>query len=108
MNGMTFQAFIICAAVAAANTAWAGDAAAGKEKSKPCAACHGETGISAAADFPKIAGQYNGYLLKALTDYKSGARKNPIMASQVTNLNPRDMEDLAAYYSSQTGLFTKR
>ena len=29
---------------------------------------------------PKLAGQYPDYLAKALRDYKSGARKNPIMA----------------------------
>ena len=43
------------------------------------------------------------YLLKSLRDYKSGARKNPIMGGQVGSLNPQDMADLAAFYSSQKG-----
>lgn len=81
---------------------------AGKEKSRPCAACHGPDGNSPAADFPKLAGQHYDYLLKALKDYKAGERKNPIMAPQVANLTARDMQDLAAYYSRQPGLVGKR
>ena len=87
--------------------AYAGDPAAGKEKSKACAACHGENGISQAADFPKLAGQYNDYLVHTLKDYQSGARKDAIMAGQVANLKPKDIDDLAAYYSSQQALTTK-
>jgi len=64
-------------------------------------------GNSVAPDFPKIAGQHYDYLLKALNDYKSGARKSPIMAPLVANLSQRDIEDLAAWYSSQSGLVMK-
>jgi cytochrome c553 len=82
----------------------AGEAASGKKKSEACAACHGPDGNSPAGpDFPRLAGQHYDYLLKALRDYKSGARKNPIMGSQVLNLNAQDMADLAAYYSSLRG-----
>jgi len=83
----------------------AGDAASGKQKSQACAACHGPDGNSPTGpDFPRLAGQHYDYLLKALRDYRSGARKNPIMAAQVGNLNPQDMADLAAFYSSQKGV----
>ena len=95
------------AALTLACTAHAGDPAAGKEKSKVCAACHGENGISQAPDFPKLAGQYNDYLVRALSDYKAGTRKNPIMAGQVANLKREDIADLAAYYSSLRALETK-
>jgi cytochrome c553 len=88
--------------------AHAGDPEAGKEKSRTCAACHGADGNSAAADFPRLAGQHYDYLVKALHDYKTGARKNAIMAPQVANLNQRDLEDLAAYFSEQQGLVTRR
>ena len=81
---------------------------AGKEKSRTCAACHGPDGNSAAADFPKLAGQHYDYLVKTLRDYKSGARKNAIMAPQVANLTQRDFEDLAAFYSRQQGLVTRK
>lgn len=81
---------------------------AGKEKARPCAACHGADGNSASPDFPRLAGQYYDYLVRALTDYKSGARKNPIMAPQAASLSRRDMEDIAAYFSEQRGLVEKR
>lgn len=93
-----------CAALMAGGAAQAANPEAGKEKSKVCAACHGPDGNSAAADFPKLAGQNQDYLVKALADYKSGERKNAIMALQAANLSKRDIEDLAAYYSRQTGL----
>jgi cytochrome c553 len=96
-----------CLMIAVSAPAAAGDADAGKKKSQTCTACHGPDGNSSAPDFPKIAGQHYDYLVKALKDYRSGARKNPIMAPLVANLTQRDVEDLAAYYSSQRGLVTK-
>jgi cytochrome c553 len=97
--------------------AHAADPVAGKEKSKACAACHGAGGVSAEtahganapspSDFPKLAGQYNDYLVRALNDYKLGVRKNPIMAGMVANLSKEDIADLAAYFSSQQALSTK-
>lgn len=86
----------------------AADAAAGKEKSAICAACHGADGNSPTPDFPRLAGQHPDYLLRALLDYKHGNRKNPIMQGQVANLSRQDMMDLAAWFSSQTGLKTVR
>ena len=91
-----------------AGVAHAGNPEAGKEKSRTCAACHGADGNSATGDFPKLAGQHYDYLVKTLKDYKTGARKNAIMAPQVANLNQRDFEDLAAYYSHQQGLATRK
>lgn len=84
-----------------------GDAEAGKAKSATCAGCHGPDGVSPAPTFPTLAGQYSDYLYHALKDYKSGKRKNPIMAGQVQNLSDADMADLAAYYSKQKGLTLK-
>jgi cytochrome c553 len=52
--------------------------------------------------FPKIAGQGEGYIYKQLKDFKSGARKDATMAGMVAALKDQDMQDLAAYYSSQT------
>ena len=89
--------------------AYAGDAAAGKDKAaKQCAACHGENGVSQAPDFPNLAGQHYDYLVRALKDYQSGARKNPIMSGQAANLKPADIDDVAEYFSSLKGLTTKR
>jgi cytochrome c553 len=88
-------------------SAFAGDADAGKSKSAACAACHGADGNSAAPDFPRLAGQHYDYLVKVITDYKTGARKDPIMAPMAANLGVKDIEDLSAFYSEQKGLFVK-
>ncbi|MDQ2696104.1 MAG: c-type cytochrome [Pseudomonadota bacterium] len=81
-----------------------GDPAAGRQKSAPCQACHGPDGNSPTPDFPRLAGQYADYLRQALADYKSGARKNPIMSGMMAGLSDRDIADLAAFYASQKGL----
>lgn len=83
-----------------------GDAFAGKAKSASCAACHGADGNSQIPANPKLAGQHAGYLVRALEEYKSGARQNPIMAGMAAALSEQDMEDIAAYFASQSGLVT--
>jgi cytochrome c553 len=55
-------------------------------------------------NYPKLAGQYQDYLIKALSDYRSGKRTNVIMANFAGQLSNQDIEDLAAWYSSQEGL----
>ena len=99
---------VLAAAFALPVAAASGDAEAGKNKSAPCAACHGPEGVSASPEFPNLAGQYADYLQTALSHYKNGKRKNPIMTAQVANLTPKDMADLAAYFSSQKQLVVKR
>jgi cytochrome c553 len=81
----------------------AGDAEAGKEKAaQVCVACHGADGNKPSApDQPVLAGQHPDYLVKALSDYKSGKRQNPIMKGFASTLSRKDMEDLAAWFSSQ-------
>lgn len=84
-----------------------GNYEAGKAKSAACAACHGADGVSTVPSFPILAGQNHDYLYHALKDYKSGKRKNPLMAGQVENLSDADMADLAIYFSKQKGLILK-
>jgi cytochrome c553 len=73
-----------------------------EEQLKNCATCHGEDGNKPLApDFPKLGGQHYDYLLHALKAYKSGARKNAIMAGQAKDLTTKEMEALAYYYSKQ-------
>ena len=79
----------------------AGDAAAGKEKSALCAACHGADGNSAVAMWPKLAGQHAPYTERQLRLIKSGDRAVPEMAGIAAGLSEQDMADLAAYYASQ-------
>lgn len=83
----------------------AADVEAGKKKAaEVCAACHGADGNSQTADFPRIAGQHADYMRKTLRDYKSGARKDPIMAGFANQLSPQDIENVAAYFAAQKGL----
>ena len=81
----------------------AGNAEAGKQRAaQVCVACHGADGNKPSApDQPVLAGQYPDYIVKALRDYKSGKRKNPIMSGFASGLTVQDMEDVAAWFSSQ-------
>lgn len=79
----------------------AGDAAAGKKKSATCAACHGPDGNSTNPLWPKLAGQHAAYLVKQMKAFKSGERKDPVMAPMAAPLSDEDIENLAAYYASQ-------
>lgn len=79
-------------------------AASVREKAKVCAGCHGIDGNSTNPQFPRLAGQYADYLVKALKDYKSGARPNPIMRGFAGGLSERDMTELAAWFASHPGL----
>ncbi len=93
-------------AVAAASvplaTQAAGDPAAGKAKSAVCAACHGPDGNSTNPMWPKLAGQHAQYLAKQLRDFRAGRRNDPMMAPMAKPLSDQDIENLAAYFSSQT------
>lgn len=89
-------------ALAVAAPAVAADLAAGAAKAKEvCAACHGMDGNSAQADYPKLGGQHPDYLAKALRDYKTAKRKNPIMAGFAAGLTRQDIDNLSAYYAQQ-------
>jgi cytochrome c553 len=97
------------AALASANAA-AADLEAGKKKvQEVCAACHGIDGAPPTTpDYPKLAGQYPDYLAKTLRDYKSGARKNPIMAGMAQGLTDKDIENVSAYFASQPSNLASR
>src|SRR5204862_2900049 len=90
-------------AMAIAAGAHAGDAARGKQKAEQvCAACHGPDGNKPSApDQPVLAGQYQDYLVRALSDYKNGRRNNAIMKGFAGQLSKQDIEDLATWFSSQ-------
>ncbi|MGK0375697.1 MAG: cytochrome c553 [Arenicella sp.] len=75
----------------------------GQKASASCAACHGKTGDGAQSAFPKLAGQYESYLIQALKDYRSNDRQNMIMSGQATNLSIAEIKVLSAWFSSQDG-----
>jgi cytochrome c553 len=82
----------------------------GKQKAAACAACHGEAGISKGPQWPNLAGQHVSYLRQALHEYQAGylagQRRDIIMGPMVSTLDEQAIEDIAAYFASQPGLFT--
>ncbi len=95
---------VIAMALCLTGVAYAGgDAEAGKAASAVCAGCHGADGNSSIPTNPKLAGQYESYLVQALKDYRSGARQSAIMAGFVSGMKDQQIADLAAYFSSQEG-----
>jgi cytochrome c553 len=108
-NKRNFAVVLAVAAWVASGPATAADLAAGKAKAtEVCAACHGADGNSTSQDFPKLGGQHPDYLDKALRDYKSGLRKNPIMAGFAKPLSKEEIANLAAYYASQPAVVASR
>lgn len=81
-----------------------GDATAGQAKAAACGACHGMDGNSSDAQYPKLAGQSEQYIVRQLTDFKAGKRQNPIMLGMATPLSEQDMHDIGAYFASKTSL----
>jgi cytochrome c553 len=96
-------AAILAAPLAMAQGAPAGDAAKGREKTQMCQGCHGIEGWRTAFPevyrVPKISGQHEAYLVKALQQYKSGERSHPSMRGIAASLSDQDMADLAAYFA---------
>jgi cytochrome c553 len=94
---------LACALAVAGGAQARGNPEAGKKKAEAvCAACHGADGAKPTApENPILAGQYYDYLVKALKDYKTGKRDNAIMKGFAAGLSTQDIEDLAAWFSSQ-------
>jgi cytochrome c553 len=109
---MTLRTLVLLAAATAlgTSTALAADAEAGKKKvQEVCAACHGIDGAQPTTpEYPKLAGQYPDYLAKTLRDYKSGQRKNPIMAGMAQGLTDKDIENVALYFYTQPSNLASR
>jgi len=95
--------FVLVVTLSLAGMAGAADREAGKKKAaEVCVACHGAEGNKPSDPTqPVLAGQHADYLERALTDYKIGRRNNPIMKGFAAQLSKKDIEDLAAWFSSQ-------
>lgn len=106
----TIRIALAAAALLAAGGTCAANLEAGKAKAQEvCQACHGMDGQSAAsAEYPRIGGQHQDYLAKALRDYKSGARKNAIMAGMAAGLTDKDIENVSAYFYTQPSVLASK
>lgn len=111
MKSLALLTGLLFAALSLANPAWANPTSAPAAKGDPakaqkivndvCGACHSTDGNSTSPAYPVLAGQHPEYIAKQLGEFKAGARKNAIMAPNVTNLSADDMLNLAAYFSAQ-------
>jgi cytochrome c553 len=98
-----------CAAITYTTTTLASDDVGKKKADEACAACHGPEGNKPITpETPRLAGQEYGYLVRALTDYRKGTRDNAVMSAMAKPLTEKEIRDLAAYFSRQQGLTTKR
>ncbi|MGO4386497.1 cytochrome c [Microvirga sp. 2YAF29] len=97
---LTLAALGAVLGIVAPEAAGAGDAKAGRQKITTCQACHGLDGLSKNPEAPNLAGQIEGYLVKALAEYKAETRKNESMNIVAKDLSDQDMADIAAYFSS--------
>jgi cytochrome c553 len=88
----------------AAATSAGNDSSAGQSKSATCQACHGPTGTSTQPIYPNLGGQHQNYLSKSLHGFRDGSRANAIMSGFAGGLSDADIEDIARWYASQTGL----
>ncbi len=83
-----------------------GDPERGKELNTKmmCYTCHGKEGVSAARNWPSIAGQKANYTYKMLIDYRDEKRvdteTSSLMVKLAKTMSEQDMADIAAYYAS--------
>jgi cytochrome c553 len=94
--------FLLAAIVSlpAAEVRAAADLAAGQEKARICAACHGENGVSSMPGIPSLAGQQDQFIQWQLVFFRSGRRPNPAMAPLVGDLTDDDIHNLGGYFHS--------
>ncbi|MFO1265936.1 MAG: c-type cytochrome [Rubrivivax sp.] len=78
------------------------DLARGQKTAETCGACHTSDGTRGAPANPILQGQYADYLVKQLTEFKAGKRKNPIMQGMAAPLSDEDMKHVAAFYASKS------
>jgi cytochrome c553 len=69
--------------------------------SNVCAACHTNDGSRGSPANPILQGQHPEYLVKQLTEFKSGKRANAIMQGMAATLSEEDMRNVAAFYASK-------
>lgn len=85
-----------------AKVATAPDLAKGQATSTSvCAACHTNDGSRGSPANPILQGQHPEYLVKQLTEFKSGKRQNAVMSGMVAALSEDDMKNVAAFYAGK-------
>ena len=77
-----------------------GNPKTGEPLSAVCGGCHGPSGVSADSATPRLAAQDPRYLVDAIKAYRANRRRES-MRIYVSELNEKQIEDIAAFYSIQ-------
>jgi cytochrome c553 len=78
------------------------DAAKGAQLATACGACHTSDGSRGTPQNPILQGQHPEYIVKQLTEFKAGKRKNAIMSGMAAAIaSEEDMKHIAAFYASK-------
>lgn len=78
------------------------DAASGQSTyaARGCIGCHGAGGVSVVTTYPSLKGKNTAFVRQSLTDFRSGARQEPVMNAMAAGLSDEDIENLADYIGS--------
>jgi cytochrome c553 len=72
-------------------------------KAQMCNVCHGQNGVPLdPKTMPIIWGQQVYLMVKALHDYRTGARENPIMSTIAKGLQNDELRPMAAYFAAKS------
>ena len=73
------------------------------ELSAKCDRCHGENGMSQDPSKPRLAGQIQAYLEKALNDYRNGNRESSAMHAMAATdvMSVTELKAITTYYSQK-------
>lgn len=75
----------------------------GKEATRRCAGCHGDTGVANDVDTPNLNGQWAEYLEADMLKFRDGrmAGSNPKMLRAIKKLSVEELKAAAAFFASQ-------
>ena len=81
----------------------AGDAQAGRlVADRECKGCHGLDGAGGLPAVPRLDGQRERYMIRALDAYKTGRRQHTRPPDRALKLSDVDQRNVAAYYATVT------
>ena len=105
-SALSTAALVLMSASVLANEAapaFKADPAKGAQLAASCGACHTSDGSRGAPANPILQGQHAEYLVKQLTEFKAGKRKNAVMSGMVMTIaSEDDMKQIAAFYASKS------
>jgi len=77
------------------------DAAKGATAAATCQACHTADGSRGAPANPILQGQHAEYIVKQLTEFRAGKRKNAVMTGMAATVAEADIANIAAFYAGK-------